>query len=954
MTRMNAHRGWKVARPLFLGLFALALAFTAQAVTRDEAVAITTTQVLGGSLDHVRLFVDPQPLAAGDAVNGWHKTVLTAPAPGWFVFVDLVPGANYEHPCAYVFVDAATGACQRFEAMTPPSQLTRLIEITQGRDNPPAGASEDALARFRERLAQLPKPQAGTRGQAYAFIISGGYDSGNNHIRYWNDCAFIYTVLTEYYGYADDHIRVCISDGTNSAVDRSDGTNSPADLDGDGDPDIEYPATLTYIDQVFDQLALTLTSSDQLFIFTTDHGGQETGHDCYLNLWNYEELRDDQMAAYVAAMPCQTIICTFEQCFSGGMVDDLTGDGRIVATAANWDEYSWAMPPNYIYDEFVYYWTSAVAFQTPTGTPVDADTNNDGLVSMHEAFIYAEANDTADEIPQYSSTPANLGDIINLFGNLQGVYLSLSGVTIDDDMVGASQGDGDGVIDFQETIELTVALENMGQEDALSVFGTLACTNPYVTLVTSQRGFGSIPSGQVRSNSLPFVFRVSHDVPNAEDLGLTLTLTEDPGTLGLDLTAYAPTYNVAVIAIDDSAGDDDGVADPGETVGLTVRIANIGGAASPALDAVLLSGDQYYQADGTTHPFASIPVGQSITDDFAVTIAPECPEIHAGYLYLQLTGQPPYQVTEPIYFSVGRIFADDMETGETQWSHYAVPGGSWIDQWHLEAYRNHTTGGATSWKCGGAGSATYGNLLDAALQTVPFNLPLGSVLTFWHWIDAEASTAYPDHCYDGGLLQISIDGGANWLPLTPAGGYPYLIRAGGTPGPFPAETPVWSGTHDWQEVTVDLAGYAGQAQLRWVFGSDGAAVREGWYIDDISIHIDSASNVDGGAGAVATLRPTLLPAGPNPIVLGAASGGDQAGSVNIRFALPHAARVGLDIFDATGRLVRAFGRESLGAGSRALPWDGRDASGRAVDAGSYFYRLTIDGQTFAGRVAIVR
>jgi hypothetical protein len=952
---MNAHQGWKVARLLSLGLLALGLAVTAQAVTRDEAVAITTSQMLGGSLDHVRLFVDPQPLAAGDAVSGWHKTVLTAPAPGWFVFVDLLPGANYEHPCAYVFVDQTTGELQRFDAMTPPRQLTRLIEITQGRDNPPAGSSEDAIARYRERLAQLPKPLPGTRGQAYAFIISGGADSGNNHIRYWNDCAFIYSTLTGYYGYADNNIRVCISDGTNPAVDRSDGTNSPADLDGDGDPDIEFPATLTYIDQVFDQLALTLTSSDQLFIFTTDHGGQESGYDCYLNLWNWEELRDDQMAAFIAAMPCQTIVCTFEQCFSGGMVDDLQGDGRIIATAANWNEYSWAMPPNYVYDEFVYYWTSAVAFETPSGTPVNADTNSDGLISMHEAFIYAQTHDTADETPQYSSTPVNLGDIINLLGNMQGVYLALSGVTIDDDMVGASHGDGDGVIDFQETIELTVALENMGEEDALSVFGTLASTNPYLTLVTAQRGFGSIPSGAIRSNPLPFVFRVSHDVPNAEDLGLTLNLTEDPGAIGLDLTAYAPTYNVAILSVDDSAGDADGIADPGETVGLTVRIANIGGAGAPALDAVLLSGDAYYLADGTSHALGSIPAGQSITEtDFAVTIAPECPEVHAGYLYLQLTGPAPYQVNEPIHFSVGRIFADDMETGDTQWSHSAVPGGSWIDEWHLETYRNHTDSGAASWKCGGAGAAVYGNLIYAALQTVPFNLPSGSVLTFWHWIDAETSVAYPDHCYDGGLLQISIDGGANWLPLTPAGGYPYLIKVGGTPGPFPAETPVWSGTHAWQEVTVDLAGYEGQAQLRWAFGSDGAVVREGWYVDDIEIHIDNSSNVDDGTGAVAILRPTLLPAGPNPIVLGAATGGEQAGCVRIRFALPRAARVGLDIFDATGRLVRALGRESLGAGMRALPWDGRDASGRAVDAGSYFYRLTIDERTFTGRVAIVR
>jgi len=146
-----------------------------------------------------------------------------------------MPAANWEHPCWYFFVDAASGTVRRFDASTPPRMLPELLEITHGRDNPPAGMSEESLAHYSEILRQLPKP-APTRGQAYAFIISGGADQSNNHIRYWNDCAFIYRTLVQYYGYAHDHIRVCMSDGTNPAVDRSDGTNSPTDLDGNGTP----------------------------------------------------------------------------------------------------------------------------------------------------------------------------------------------------------------------------------------------------------------------------------------------------------------------------------------------------------------------------------------------------------------------------------------------------------------------------------------------------------------------------------------------------------------------------------------------------------------------------------------------------------------------------------------------------------------------------------------------
>jgi hypothetical protein len=37
-------------------------------------------------------------------------------------------------------------------------------------------------------------------------------------------------------------------------------------------------------------------------------------------------------------------------------------------------------------------------------TPVDADENNDGKVSMTEAFRWASDNDTRDEIPQYEDS----------------------------------------------------------------------------------------------------------------------------------------------------------------------------------------------------------------------------------------------------------------------------------------------------------------------------------------------------------------------------------------------------------------------------------------------------------------------------------------------------------------------------------------------------------------------
>ncbi|KPJ52012.1 hypothetical protein AMJ39_08855 [candidate division TA06 bacterium DG_24] len=119
-------------------------------------------------------------------------------------------------------------------------------------------------------------------------------------------------------------------------------------------------------------------------------------------------------------------------------------------------------------------------------------------------------------------------------------------------------------------------------------------------------------------------------------------------------------------------------------------------------------------------------------------------------------------------------------------------------------------------------------------MTPELTLPENPVLTFWHWIDAEISQMYPGRAYDGGLVEISVDGGLNWTQITPEGGYPYTSR--GTTGPFPEMTPIYSGSYDWSQAVFDLSGYSGETvQLRFRFGSDQGVTAEGWYIDDVLI-----------------------------------------------------------------------------------------------------------------------
>jgi hypothetical protein len=74
----------------------------------------------------------------------------------------------------------------------------------------------------------------------------------------------------------------------------------------------------------------------------------------------------------------------------------------------------------------------------------------------------------------------------------------------------------------------------------------------------------------------------------------------------------------------------------------------------------------------------------------------------------------------------------------------------------------------------------------------------------------------------------------------------------------------------------------------------------------------------------------------------------------LRFDLPVAATVRLEVFDAAGQRVRLLLDERLDTGTHTLRWDGRDAAGRAVASGAYFARLSAAGSRLERKMLLLR
>lgn len=333
----------------------------------------------------------------------------------WLVFADLMPEANWEHPCKYIYVsdnkEGGEYTVAVVDSVRPPHsgdfEPMKLSRTT--RDRMELESSEKAKRAGAARMMKsgtLPIYSTPFSSKTYAVILSGGLSPADNADRYWNDCSYMYKTLTRNFGLPKENVKVLMSDGKSPGLDRNlnisfspDLDSSPLDLDGDGECDIDFSASKDTLAMVFDELKNKLTDNDHLLVFVTDHGGYDEYNDkSYINLWNGERLYPDEFASYFNGFNAGYVSFVLGQCYSGGFIPALKADNHIVMTACAEKELSYrcrAFDLNY--NEFLYHWISALNRTDTFGNtlPVSQTLPNGELapVTLKRAFDYAVEKD---------------------------------------------------------------------------------------------------------------------------------------------------------------------------------------------------------------------------------------------------------------------------------------------------------------------------------------------------------------------------------------------------------------------------------------------------------------------------------------------------------------------------------------------------------------------------------
>ena len=127
--------------------------------------------------------------------------------------------------------------------------------------------------------------------------------------------------------------------------------------------------------------------------------------------------------------------------------------------------------------------------------------------------------------------------------------------------------------------------------------------------------------------------------------------------------------------------------------------------------------------------------------------------------------------------------------------------------------------------------------------------------------------------------------------------------------------------------------------------------------DDLEIGAGTAQDLDQNGipdecEGVTVVGVDPVSDGASGLELGPARPNPTSGPTSVAFVLRRRTAVEVTVYDVAGRVVRRLADGSRDAGAHVVRWNGRDAEGRSVGAGTYFLRVRADGEDRSVKVLV--
>ncbi len=450
------------------------------------------------------------------------------------------------------------------------------------------------------------------------------------------------------------------------------------------------------------------------------------------------------------------------------------------------------------------------------------------------------------------------GGLADAKNNLENVYIQnpAGGATITIDAINIA---GDAVLGNADPTDQSFAL--ICQNCLLSADYTLTATPASIDLCTPSAAQFNVAVGQILGYSAPVTLSASGN-PAGTTASFSASPVTPPGnsTLTVSNTSAAAPGSYTITIDGDASSNQHSTS-----ASLNVFTA------SPAAPTLLTPANGVLNAPATP-TFTWNALAQAASYSIQVATDAGFSNVVAsasGLTAPSWTADGALSTNTPHYWRVWADNACDVGPYSATWRFTTVTalGDCSLGSTANVVYRYGFESGASGWTSSGLGDTWASSTLnphsganhyrgvgteavtDQRLTSPAVRLPVGEdpvVLKFWHAPFLETSAT---GCFDGGILEISSDGGATWTQAPDAN-----LLVGGYTG---AVSTLWSnplgGLRAWCEnssnyihTIADLSAYAGQTvQFRMRLGTDSSVSWLGWDVDDVTVQSCQAQSIAG-------------------------------------------------------------------------------------------------------------
>ena len=320
-----------------------------------------------------------------------------------------------------------------------------------------------------------------------------------------------------------------------------------------------------------------------------------------------------------------------------------------------------------VHPEVVLAGIGEVSITAPEGCVISLVIPNDE--GSWDILAVAEATGEPQTIefePQYPPTEINLvitGQNYLRYEAIMSVIPANGPYIVYDSKV-IHDSNGNGNLDFGETISLDVTLRNVGS-DAMEAFeAVLETDSEYITITNGTASFEGMSPNALQTVEDAFTLTVAGNVPDNTTNRFTITVTngDDAYISNLTMKAYAPVFELGGMSITEIEGNGNGRLEAGESATLSFPIGNTGHADAAATLVTLNLLSPYITLEENTVSSDFLNTGETMTVSYNISVSETTPMGYICPLTLEvISGQ---YLTQQDYEAKVGLVIEDFETGE--------------------------------------------------------------------------------------------------------------------------------------------------------------------------------------------------------------------------------------------------------------------------------------------------